>query len=278
MVDYYVIDESSMKAAFDKYKARCHKVIKHRPRTMSILARLNRDALRLFDRDYKGALKPETDLWKIFSERVPKKGVTSIPSGTSIKSAFRAFLTAEQGNLCCYCQRWLLNNGYAKPIEHILPRESFEHYAFNFWNLAVACVDCNGRKSSHVWVDNAKRGLRKYPDPASFTEMFHPRFHRFKEHVRFVRVQTNDHNITLYRGVTAQGKKLCEDLLRDIAAKEVLVNGNPAIKASLSAISQFEAEEGSELEGALIKLQEAFSDAAMRLIKPKLPGGHDGPP
>lgn len=270
MSDYHVIDQVSMAATMDRYKAKCHKTKKHRGRTLLILARLNRDALRLFDGDYKGALKPDTDLWKAFSERVPKKGVTSIPSGSSIKSAFRAFLASEQGNLCCYCQRWLLNNGNAKPVEHILPRESFEQYAFNFWNLAVACVDCNGLKSAHVWVDRAKYGMREYPNPASFTEMFHPRFHRFKEHVRFIRVQTNDHNITLYRGITDQGKKLCDDLLRDIAAKEVLVNGNPAMKASLSAINQFEAEEGSELEGALIKLQEAFTDAAMRLIKPKV--------
>ncbi|WP_243055025.1 hypothetical protein [Pseudomonas sp. BP01] len=269
MADYHVIDLASMTATLDRYKAKCHKTKKHRARTLLILARLNRDALRLFDGDYKGALKPESDLWKKFSERVPKKGITSIPSGSSIKSAFRAFLASEQGNLCCYCQRWLLNNGNAKPIEHILPRESFEHYAFNFWNLAVACVDCNGLKSSYVWVDGEKHGKREYPEPSSFTEMFHPRFHRFKDHVRFIRVQTNDHNITLYRGVTVQGKKLCEDLLRDIAAKEVLVNGNPAMKASLSAINQFEAEEGSELEGALVKLQEAFSDAAMRLIRPK---------
>lgn len=269
MAGYYVIDRDSMKSELDRYKVKCHKAIKHRSRTLSMLARLDRDALRRFDREKMGLHNPDVDLWKKFSDRTSKKGITSVPSGSSIKTAFRAFIASEQGNLCCYCQRWLLNNGNAKPIEHILPRETFEHYAFNFWNLAVACVDCNGLKSSHVWVGRDKLGVREYPEPASFTEMFHPRFHRFKDHVRFIRVQTNEHNITLYRGITDQGKKLCDDLLRNVAAKEVLVNGNPAMKASIATINQFEAEEGSELEDALVKLQEAFTDAAMRLLKPK---------
>ncbi|WP_411563144.1 HNH endonuclease [Pseudomonas shirazensis] len=265
MADYYVIDAGAMAAALEKYKSKCHKTIKHRSRAFIALARLNRNALRRFDDLQSGVIAETPDLWKDFSNGKIGKSIT----GTEIKSAFRAFIASEQGNLCCYCQRWLLNNGNAKPIEHILPRESFKHYSFNFWNLAVACVDCNGLKSADVWVERDKLNVREYPAPSSFTEMYHPRFHRFNDHVRFVRVQTNEHNITLYRGITNQGRKLCHDLLQDIAAKEVLINGNPGMKASLATINQFEPEEGSGLEKALLELQEAFSAAAMKLVRPK---------
>lgn len=101
-------------------------------------------------------------------------------------------------NRCCYCRRWLFNSGYSKPIEHILPRESYEQYSFHFWNLSVACVDCNSLKTDNDWASPTKQGLEAYPAPNSFTEMFHPRFHRFDDHVRFIRVQTNDHSVTLW--------------------------------------------------------------------------------
>jgi len=266
MTNYYIIDDKAMSSSLAQYKSMCHGTIKHRKRTLTTLAKFERDVLRRFDLIKSEVRPPKKDLWRIFSNLKPKKGTTFRPAGSDIKSAFRAFIASEQGNRCCYCQRWLLNNGNAKPIEHILPRESFEHYAFHFWNLAVACVDCNSLKSAKVWCDATKKGQREYPRPSSFTEMFHPRFHRFKDHVRFIRVQTNDHSITLYRGITGQGQKLCKDLLKDIAAKEVLINGNSNLKGSLETIDRFEAEEGSKLAEALLSLQSALSDVAIKLI------------
>ncbi|THF34442.1 hypothetical protein E5170_09255 [Pseudomonas atacamensis] len=266
MKDYFIIDQAEMDRCLSRYEANCHKTIKQRRRTFLILAAFERAALDRFERIQKGEALPKVDLWKNFSNLKPKEGTTYRPKGGDIKSAFRSFLATERGNYCCYCQRWLLNNGNAKPIEHILPRESFQQYAFNFWNLAVACVDCNSIKKAKVWCDNGKRNQTAYPAPSSFTEMYHPRFHRFKDHVRFIRVQTNDHSITLYRGITPQGKKLCTDLLKSIAAKEILVNGNINLKHSLEVINQFETQDGSELETAMNNLQAAFSKSAMKVL------------
>lgn len=196
-----------------------------------------------------------------------KRAAVAKPTISEIKGAFREFIAKEQGDRCCYCRRWLFKNGNAKPIEHILPREVYEHYSFNFWNLSVACVDCNGLKGPKDWSSPTKQRLENYPSPASFTEMFHPRFHKYNDHVRFIRVQTNDHSITLYRGITPQGEKLCEDLLKHIAGKEVLVNANPALKASLDTIERFEVEEGSELESVIQSLHGALSDRTFKLIR-----------
>ncbi|NHX01564.1 HNH endonuclease [Pseudomonas koreensis] len=269
MTEYFTIDQAEMGSCLTRYKANCHKVIKQRRRTYLILAAFERDTIDRFERLNKGEILPKLDLWSNLSNLKPKKGTTYRPKGSDIKTAFRKFIAKEHGNFCCYCQRWLLNNGNAKPIEHVLPRESFQQYSFHFWNLAVACVDCNSLKKAKVWCDDSKRGLKTYPGPSTFTEMFHPRFHRFKDHVRFIRVQTNDHSITLYQGITRQGKKLCEDLLKDIAAKEILVNGNSNLKDSLEIINQFETEDGSELGTAMSKLQEALSKSAMKVLKNK---------
>lgn len=201
------------------------------------------------------------------AETPKRKRGPAKPTVSDIKGAFRQYIAKQQGNRCCYCRRWLLNSGYSKPIEHILPRESYEQYSFHFWNLSVACVDCNSLKTDDDWASPTKQGLEAYPAPNSFTEMFHPRFHRFDDHVRFIRVQTNDHSVTLYRGITPQGQKLCEDLLNKIAGKEVIVNANADLKSSLETIEQFEVEEGSELESALKSLHGALSGRTFELVQ-----------
>lgn len=85
--------------------------------------------------------------------------------------------------------------------------------------------------------------------------------------MRFIRIQTNEHSITLYRGITPQGQKLCDDLLSTIAGKEVLVNGNAALKNSMETIERFEVEEDSDLETALRSLHGALSDRAVKLVR-----------
>ncbi|MNH75796.1 hypothetical protein D3C73_280480 [compost metagenome] len=261
-----VLDSASMDLAFNRYKSVCHGTPSHIVKTLKLLTAFNNLALKRFDRT-KNSLPPSNiDLWKKLSNRKPYKKSYAGTSGVNIKAAFRAFLEIEQGNRCCYCQRWLINIGHAKPIEHILPRETFSQYTFNFWNLAVACFDCNLEKGAKIWANPSKNGMRHYPAPSSFSEMYHPRFHKFDEHVRFLRIQTNEQSISVYTGITEQGKKLCTDLLRHISSKEILINGNHHLKFSLDVISSYEVDPQSSLAEALDAFNVAFSDIAMKLI------------
>ncbi|WP_283190700.1 hypothetical protein [Pseudomonas sp. PMCC200344] len=306
MPDYSVLDEAELTSTYKGYKTQCHSEPRFHKVVMFNIHRFHVLALKRFKVQQAGAELVKRNLWNEFSNPKPKKKPepeppvectasgavaaagapeagapttsaqkekpknkrgTAKPIVSDIKGAFRNYIAKEQGNRCCYCRRWLFNSGYSKPIEHILPRESYEQYSFHFWNLSVACVDCNSLKSDKDWACPTKQNLEAYPLPSTFTEMFHPRFHRFDDHVRFIRVQTNDHSITLYRGITPQGQKLCDDLLTKIAGKEVIVNANLALKSSMETIERFDVEEGSELEAALRSLHGALSDRAIELVQ-----------
>ncbi|XLX41989.1 HNH endonuclease [Ectopseudomonas mendocina] len=288
MTGYSVLDEAELKPRYNDYKSLCHAEGRFQKVVMFNLLRFHAIALQRFKRKQAGEELENRNLWNEFSNPKSKKKtegvaatVTDIapavkpkrkrgpakPVISDIKGAFRSYIEKEQKNQCCYCRRWLCNSGYSKPIEHILPRKTYEQYSFHFWNLSVACVDCNALKNEADWASPDKHGLETYPKPSAFTEMFHPRFHRFDEHVRFIRVQTNDHSITLYRGITPQGQKLCDDLLTTIAGKEVIVNANAALKTSMETIERFDVKEGSKLEAALKSLHGALSYRAIELLK-----------
>ena len=288
MTDYFVLDEAELRPRYDDYKVLCHAEERFHKVVMFNLLRFHATALQRFDRRQAGEALEDCNLWNEFSNPKSKKkpktvatAATGEPAPTvkakrkrgkakpvisDIKGAFRSYIETAQRNRCCYCRRWLCNSGYSKPIEHILPRKTYEQYSFHFWNLSVACVDCNSLKKEADWATPDKHGFKAYPLPSNFTEMFHPRFHRFDEHVRFIRVQTNDHSITLYRGITPQGQKLCEDLLTIIAGKEVIVNANAALKSSMETIERFDVKEGSHLESALKSLVGALSERSIDLL------------
>ncbi|MDK8264880.1 hypothetical protein QP835_11390 [Pseudomonas oryzihabitans] len=288
MPDYCVTSEAELEREFQDYIKSCHDKEARREDVVRLLRRFHATARYRFDRKNRGEKCEERNLWGEFSNPKAKKvkeeatselvapvslGKAKRPRGkaqlavSDIKGAFRRFIERSQKNRCCYCRRWLSNSGYSKPIEHILPRVHFEQYSFHFRNLSVACVDCNGLKDEANWAEKSKLNQKEYPSPDSFTEMFHPRFHRYDDHVRFIRIQTNDHNITLYRGITPQGEKLCEDLLRTIAGKELIVSANPALKDSMETIEQFDVTEGSELELALKDLLGALSGRSLELLR-----------
>ena len=289
MTDYFVLDEAELRPRYDDYKVLCHAEERFHKVVMFNLLRFHATALQRFNRRQAGEEIEDCNLWNEFSNPENKKKPKTVamaatgeaaptvkakrkrgkakPIISDIKGAFRSYIETAQRNRCCYCRRWLCNSGYSKPIEHILPRKTYEQYSFHFWNLSVACVDCNALKKETDWANPDKHGFEAYPLPSTFTEMFHPRFHRFDEHVRFIRVQTNDHSITLYRGITPQGQKLCDDLLTTIAGKEVIVNANAALKSSMETIERFDVKEGSHLESALKSLVGALSERSIDLLK-----------
>lgn len=246
---------TEMRLELSLYLGVAHGTKKHVPRTKVLLGNLWMQAHS----------RPFVDVWPILDAMADVTALGTI-TGASIKSAFRRRLLDLQGGRCCYCRRWLVSTAYAKPIEHILPRHHYPQFSAEFWNLAVACSDCNGAKTGDVWGDISK-ARRRYPRAQEFTDAFHPRFHRYDDHVRYVRLETNLSTVVLFTGLTPQGQHLCTSLLHRIAAKETLVENNPALAPAMDQLRSFEAKaEGMRLErfGAF---REALDKSIMRLIE-----------
>lgn len=248
-----------------RYAKECHEYDTHCEKSLAHFLAQDALAIEEFDRRQRGEPPCKTDLWTELSkfQSDKKSGVT----GPNIRKALRRFLEKEQNGMCCYCHRPLINIAHAKPIEHILPRKDFIQYTFKFWNLAVACFDCNQIKRDDVWANNAKLNLLPYPGPGEFTEMYHPRFHTFGEHVRFIRVQTNELLISIYIGNTIQGKHLCLNLLKELSAREIVLNSNPGLKAALDVINAATAEREGDLPPELKVYLEALYKSTSQLIK-----------
>jgi uncharacterized protein (TIGR02646 family) len=235
---------TEMRRELKAYLDAAHKTKKHITGTQQLLKSLWK----------KAHSRPFDDVW-------PQLHATALGAinANSIKYAFRSKILLLQENRCCYCRRWLVNTAYAKPIEHILPRRHYPQFSIEFWNMAVSCYDCNSAKKDEVWGTTSKT-VRRYPKAQEFTEVFHPRFHRYDEHVRYVRVETNSSMVVLFAGLTPQGKHLCRSLLHLIAAKESLIKNNPVLKSAISEIRSFEAK----AEGLNLTRLDAFRAALDR--------------
>ncbi len=252
-----------MTEIFARYEKACHECDTHCEDSFKHFSLQDARAIEEFVRRQQGLPHCKTDLWTELSKfnSDQKSGVT----GPNIRKALRKFLEKEQNGMCCYCHRPLVNIAHAKPIEHILPRVDFVPYTFHFWNLAVACFDCNQIKRGDVWADDAKRGLIPYPGPGEFAEMYHPRFHTFGEHVRFIRVQTNELLISIYIGNTVQGRHLCLNHLQALSAREIVLNSNPQLRMALEVINADVAEQEGSLPPELEAYLEALNKSTSQL-------------
>jgi uncharacterized protein (TIGR02646 family) len=244
-----------MRRELKLYLGVAHGTKKHVPRTQVLLRKLWTQALS----------RPFADVWPTLDAMTDVTALGTI-KGASIKSAFRRRLLELQGGRCCYCRRWLVSTAYAKPIEHILPRHHYPQFSIEFWNLAVACSDCNGAKTDDVWgaISTARR---RYPRAREFTDSFHPRFHRYDDHIRYVRLETNVNAVVLFTGLTPQGRHLCRSLLHRIAAKETLVENNPALAPAMDHIRSFEAKASGMRLDRFDAFREALDQSVMRLLK-----------
>ena len=198
------------------------------------------DVLPVLKEMWARARTHRVDVWRELGAYVHGTHKDKV-TGSSIKSAFRRFLGKPQQGRCCYCRCWLVGSGHARPIEHILPRDAYPQFSLDFWNLAVACADCNLAKTAHVW-GTIPRAAHIYPGPEAFLDMFHPRYHAYDDHVRYVVVETNHGGIALYQGLTAQGKDLCLRLLDKIASRRALIDDHPELGASMNEIDHYRAE------------------------------------
>lgn len=127
---------------------------------------------------------------------------------------------------------------HAKPIEHVLPKKDYPHFSLHFWNLAVACADCNRLKGADVWGSIPLRRFA-YPHPGEYPDMFHPRFHNYADHVDFVHIATNHGSISIYKGLTPQGRHLCTALLHKVAKERMLLDAAPGLNSAISTIESF---------------------------------------
>jgi uncharacterized protein (TIGR02646 family) len=204
-----------MRALARQFWGQSYPVKKHRREALIVIRQLR-----------KRAQAGDKDVWKALNDYGKKAGEVVI--GSKIKAALRKFLAAQQGHECCYCRRWLLNNAYASPIEHVLPRATYPQFALHFWNLAVACTACNSAKTDADW-GGFVANHPVYPLPAGIDHFFHPRYHQYAQHIRYVRLETNDLRFISYLGITPLGKHLCTNLLSKVVGKEDLYRSTPVL-------------------------------------------------
>ncbi|MEX5574916.1 HNH endonuclease [Pseudomonas lijiangensis] len=257
-----------MRAILEKYHDNCFHDAAHLMEVQNYLRIMFDEALAEHDARLSGtAVKRKKTLWEEFYGYVSK--ITPTVTGKAIRNHIRKIIEKEQNHQCCYCRRPLLNNAYAKPIEHILPQDTFVQHTFNILNLSISCVDCNSKKSDSVWTSKEGKFRRTYhyPAPAAFSDMFHPRFHRYDEHVKFFRVHSNMHCISIYTGLTPQGINLCKNLLTHISKLEIFVSANSELKSHIDTIHDQDFQPGSPAALAIKEFQKAFDQATENILE-----------
>ncbi|MGY2376512.1 HNH endonuclease [Pseudomonas sp. SDO524_S393] len=222
--------------------------------------KLRASALQVIRTFRKQAQTRDNTVWARFSAYVHP--VTSEVSGVKIKRALRLFLTRRQEHRCCYCRRWLMNNAYASPIEHILPKSTYPQFALQFWNLALSCYHCNELKKKDDWGRFAAHHPH-YPQPAAAAHFFHPRYHDYNEHVRFFRIESNHGYLSAFNGITDQGRHLCTHLLCKIAGKESLCQSTPAVAEFLAVMEAFQGSPEEPPRTALEAFRAELDNAIM---------------
>lgn len=146
------------------------------------------------------------------------------------KTLIRDYVKRVQDPRCCYCKRWLLNNAYASPIEHVLPSSLYPAHVLRLKNLAMACHDCNHLKGNQDW----NTFVGPHP-PGEWLVFFHPRYHAYQDHIDYFHYETNDLEYLSYHGLTKQGRHLCQSLLSNVVGKKRLEGSFPGLQKWIRA-------------------------------------------
>lgn len=179
--------------------------------------------------------KPTLGIWEALHNLDERHGGVSL-KGSAFKRSFREYLEPQQNDQCCYCLAPLQNIAHAKPIEHILPRSTYPQFALHFWNLSIACFNCNQGKGESDWY-GFDSDRKQYPMPGLFSEAFHPRFHVHAEHVRVDRLSVGRRSVCIPFGRTTQGRQLCTALLKHTAAMEIRYGGDDEFRDVLDRLT-----------------------------------------
>lgn len=92
---------------------------------------------------HKGAEPPELTAWNLASGGAPPEWEDLSPE---VAGSLKRALVAEQGHICCYCGRRILQNDYH--IEHLIPRNGpmgDPSLTFVYRNLLASCQANLGR-------------------------------------------------------------------------------------------------------------------------------------
>lgn len=162
-------------------------------------------------------------------------GSKKICKGKAIIDSLRKHLVELQRGRCCYCRRVLDGIAYARQIDHVLPKNVYPQYAFVYRNLAVACFNCNHLKGVVNW-SMWPLGRKKYIGKKDCVEFFHPRFHDYDSHVRYLHLETNGASICVYAGITPQGMALCANLLNKSAKRVLSVSANSRFSDAINKL------------------------------------------
>lgn len=103
-------------------------------------SKLRREALSCifeYNEAAHNAFPPRKGIWSKFYEEA---------RGKYIHKKLGKHLLEKQNSLCCYCRDRIFH-GKNSNIEHILPIKHYPMFAFDYRNLALACVTCNALKS-----------------------------------------------------------------------------------------------------------------------------------
>jgi uncharacterized protein (TIGR02646 family) len=246
-----VLTRQEIKAAEAAYWAQPHPTKIHRAATRKLLAFLA-----------ERSRSTKIDGWRELESIDPATWGKKI-SASHLKTGFRNYIDGIQGGRCSYCRTWLI--GGARHIEHVLPRATYPQHSLCFWNLTLACADCNSIKSDRVWGGIPQK-RRLYPKPERVTEFFHPRYHRYDEHIRYVMVETNSGVLTIYKGLTEQGRHLCTELLHKVAARRTLYANNPALRKSKEALDAYQQIAGAATHDVLKAFQTSLDASVARFI------------
>lgn len=222
---------------------------------------LRRERLQLLRTLQQDAQAGDKTVWK-------RLGDASNKQCKALKALLRERLKAHQEPRCCYCKRWLLNTAYASPIEHVLPRDIYPEFALHPRNLAIACYDCNQLKTADDWGSFSGPNL-KYPRRQATVHFYHPRYHRYDEHICYMRIENNRLQFVTYRGLTPQGRHLCVNLLCRVVGRESLQRSTPELAEWLQMVDDLKTEPEPPPRPAL----EAFRNAIDHAIDERLKDG-----
>ncbi|MGM8936692.1 HNH endonuclease [Pseudomonas neustonica] len=218
------------------------------------------DRRRLLRELRSAAIKGDKAVWGRLSD-------SENVCGKELKAMLRTSLKNRQEPRCCYCNRWLLNIAHASPIEHVLPRKYYPQFALRARNLAIACYDCNSLKSDDDW-GSFTEPHHCYPSTLVMG-FFHPRYHSYDEHIRYLRIETNQQEFVTYKGLTPQGRHLCSELLSKVVGKQSLKRSYPKLSSWVRTLYEVGADQGSTYRPAL----QVFRDAMDKAIAERLNDG-----
>lgn len=144
------------------------------------------------------------------------------------------FLVDAQNNFCVYCYERIFHKANAN-IEHILPRRHYPQFTFSLENLVVICITCNAIKGDKDYHKLDMNGVDYDAYKLALT-CYHPKYHKFNEHINLFCMQTNMIYVRTYVGTSVEGKEFCNSHLNNITAYYNKKAANPNGAAELERL------------------------------------------